>query len=447
LSQAIAPGNPAALASFDRASFDRDERGRARLGGNVLEDLFAPDGLATPAYVYDLAGIRKAARSLVTAFGDAPHLVAYAVKANTSGPVVRTICEAGCGADVVSGGELAVALAVGIPPARVVMSGVAKSNAEIDAAIGAGSQGIAAIQLESVEEAGRVAARARALGRKARVGLRINPGVLVDTHANIATGHDEAKFGIPLADLGAAFEAIDGAPELALASVSSHVGSQLMDTSGYVLAAERVCDVVAAREARGPRIEMIDFGGGFGIDYGGTAPVAPAAFAQAALALAKRRGFEGRTLVVEPGRALVAAMGVLVARVVQTKRARLGADRTDERRWLFVDAGMNDLMRPALYQARHRIEPLDAPVPEGARGYRVVGPVCESSDDFGEHPMPDAPPAFVAIRDAGAYGYTMASEYNGRALPIEVFLDGDAPPLVKRSRSVDAWVADRLAES
>ena len=440
MSQQTEPTRAASLPSFDR-----DSAGRARLGRSVLADLFAPGQLSTPAYVYDLTGIRAAAQALVEAFGEAPHLVAYAVKANTAGPVVRTIAAAGCGADVVSGGELAVALGAGIPPQRIVMSGVAKLDGEIDAALMAGPHGIAAIQLESVEEASRVAARARALGRRARVGLRLNPGVLVDTHVHVATGHDEAKFGIPMADLGAAFEAIDAACELSLVGISSHVGSQLMETRGYLLAAERVCDVVAARDAKGPIIELVDFGGGFGIDYGGTSPLAPDVFARAALDLARRRGLEGRTIVVEPGRSLVAAMGVLVARVIQTKRARSG-DQGGERRWLMIDAGMNDLIRPALYQAKHRIEPLDAPVPAGARGIRVVGPVCESSDDFGEHPMPESAPDLVVIRDAGAYGYTMASEYNGRALPIEVFLDGDAAPQVKRPRGVDAWVRERLEE-
>ena len=439
----------------------RDERGAALLGGVRLEDLFDPPPptpgaspappppafgagpalppFRTPAYVYDLDAIEDAARALSAGFGGAPHLVAYAVKANTAGPILRALQAAGCGADAVSGAELAVALGAGFSPEKLLYSGVAKLDGEIDLAIGAGPRGILAIQMESVEEVARVAARARALGRRARVSIRVNPGIEADTHAAVATGHDEAKFGVAVEDLGAAFDELARAPELDLQGLSSHIGSQLTGTAEYLAAADVLIGVAAAREAaRGP-LAFIDLGGGFGIDYGAGCPSAPADFAAAAAARIAASPLRGRMIVVEPGRCLVAAHGVLCASQVMSKRARGSA-----RRWLMIDAGMNDLLRPALYGALHRIEAMDVPPPQDGTGYRVVGPVCESSDDFGEHRFDEPLPRRVVIRDAGAYGYTMASEYNGRPLPAEIFLRGGRVIAASRPRSVDAWIASRL---
>ena len=431
----------------------RDERGSV-LGGVALRDLFdsghsgrgveAGRALATPAYVYDLDAMEAEARALSAGFGGAAHLVAYAVKANSAGPVVRALGRAGCGAEIVSGGELAVALGCGIAPARVLFSGVAKQVWEIDGALGAGDRGILAIQLEGVEEIARVDARAAALGRRARVSLRINPGVEADTHAHVATGHDEAKFGIARAELPAAWEALARAAHVELVGLSSHVGSQLTHTGEYLAAAEILLALAVERRAAGAAFEFIDFGGGFGVDYGCGCAASPADFARAATRLLAGSALAGVTLVVEPGRSLVAAHGVLVASVIGAKQAR-GVEGEGERRWLMIDAGMNDLIRPALYAARHRIEPLEgerAPDPS-APGQRVVGPVCESSDDFGEHPF-HAVPERVVVRDAGAYGFTMASQYNGRALPAEVFLRGGRVAAVSAPRGVDAWVAERL---
>lgn len=428
----------------------RDPEGRATLGGVLLDPLFAAgdDGgrCVTPAYVYDLDGMRQGARELIAAFGDHPHLVAYAVKANTAGPVVRALAEAGCGADVVSGGELEVALGCGVDPERIVMSGVAKLDRELDRALGCGERGILAVQIESAEEIDRVAARARAAGRRARVSLRVNPGVEVDTHAHVATGHDEAKFGVPIADALGAMAAIDERPELQLAGLSSHVGSQLMEPSGWLVACERLCALARAREEAsdpGRRLAFIDLGGGFGVDYGGQSPLPPAAFARAAIELLTRSGFAGRRVLVEPGRSLVAAHGVLVASVIQGKRAS-SIDGAAGRRWLMIDAGMNDLLRPALYQAKHRIEPTDRAPATTDVPVRVVGPVCESSDDFGAHAFGDDLPLRVVIRDAGAYGFTMASEYNGRGLPQEVFLANGQIASVLQPRTAADWARERV---
>jgi diaminopimelate decarboxylase len=411
----------------------RNPEGVLELGGVSLASV------ATPAYVYDVDAMVEEARRLRAGFGDAPHVCAFAVKANTAGPIVRALAEAGCGAEVVSGGELAVALACGVPPEKILYSGVGKMTWEIDRAIGAGDRGILALQLESLEEISRVDARAAALGRRARVSLRINPNVVADTHAHVATGHDEAKFGIVREDLGAARDALARASHVDLVGLGCHIGSQLTRTDEFEAAAVVLLETVKRREAEAGPLEFVDFGGGFGIDYGAGCPARPADFARAAAAELQAAGLAGRTIVVEPGRCLVAAHGALVASVVGEKRATNGC-------WLVVDAGMNDLMRPALYAALHRIEPVDRPPPtraEGVAPHRVVGPVCESSDDFGEHRIGEPTPARVAIRDAGAYGYTMASEYNGRGLPREVFVRGGRVVAVHEPRGADAWAAER----
>ena len=409
------------------------------LGGVSLADIANDPRFGTPTYVYDLDAITAEGRDLQAGFGDAPHLVAYAVKANSAGPIVQALAAEGCGADVVSGAELSLALRCGVAAERIVFSGVAKTDAELDLAIGSGASGIRAIQVESAEEIPRIAARARVVGRVARVSLRINPAVDVgalDTHSYIATGHDEAKFGVPLASVGRALDALTHAPELALVGVGSHVGSQLTATEGYLASARAV--FTFAREVRSRFVlEFVDCGGGFGIDYGDGCAVRPADFIRATLALKKESSLDDLALYCEPGRSLVGAHGVLVARIIQRKIA-------EPRRWTMIDAGMNDLMRPALYQARHRIVPVDAGTTAGIGSYRVVGPVCESSDDFGVHELPDVDAGLVALLDAGAYGYSMASRYNGRALPAEVFVRGGKVALATARQPAEDWIADRL---
>ena len=387
----------------------RDENGVLTLGGVQLDRVLRDANLSTPAYVYDLDAIERNARKLVVALGTRG-LCCYAVKANGATPIVRTLVAAGCGVDVVSGGELELALACGCKPEHIVYSGVAKRDAEIDLAL---SHGIRAIHAESVEELERIAARARATGKPARVGLRVNPSVEADTHAHIATGHDEAKFGIAREDLPRAIQVIRQSG-IELAAVSSHVGSMLMTTEPYVAAIKVLCGVVAEVRALGFPLSYVDAGGGFGVPYrDGERAVAGEMFVHAAREALDAAGLAELPLVIEPGRALVAAHGVLVSRVIQPKRS-------GTRRWLFIDAGMNDLIRPALYQAHHRIVPVGPETNNVA--WRVAGPVCESSDDFGVHSLPDPPPELVAIREAGAYGRSMASTYNARALAPEVFV-------------------------
>ena len=413
------------------------------LGNVSLAEIARDARFGTPAYVYDVDAITAEGRELREAFDGAPHLVAYAVKANSAGPIVKALAAVGCGADVVSGAELTLALRCGISPEDIVFSGVAKTDAELDLAISSGPAGIGSIQVESNEEIPRIAARASAAGRVARVSLRINPGVdkeALDTHSYIATGHDEAKFGVPLSSVPDALERVARSPSVRLVGVGSHVGSQLTAVDGYLASARALFSFAREVRARFP-LTFVDPGGGFGIDYGEGCPVRPADFVRATRALQKEMGLGDLALYCEPGRSMVGAHGVLVANVIQRKVA-------EGRRWTMIDAGMNDLMRPALYQARHRIVPvvLDPAAPVSA--YRVVGPVCESSDDFGIHDLPDdvagSTLRAVAILDAGAYGYSMASRYNGRAMAAEVFLSGGNVACATPRSSAEDWVQDRL---
>jgi diaminopimelate decarboxylase len=421
----------------------RNLSGDLTLGGIRLAEIALETG--TPSYVYDVDAMAGEARALRASFDEMTHLVAYAVKANSAGPVVRALAGEGCGADVVSGAELLVALGCGIAPDGIVFSGVAKGDSELDRAIGCGPQGIAAVQIESVEEIARVEARAVAAGRTARVSLRINPGVdLKDaTHAHIATGHDAAKFGVSLPEVGHAVHLVEASPHLRLVGMATHVGSQFSSTEPYLAAARTLFGVVRGmrRGGQGRSLRFVDTGGGFGVDYTGSQAGAPqprgSDFVRAARGEQQRAGLDDLALYVEPGRSLVAPYGVLLARVIQKKV-------TPTARWLMIDAGMNDLLRPALYQAFHRIVPVDAEVDEAsAVVWRVVGPVCESSDDFGAHAFAPEPPHEVAILDAGAYGYTMASQYNGRQLPVEVFVQGGR--IVGRTprASLETWARER----
>ena len=417
----------------------RDSSHELLLGGLRMTAVAHDSG--TPTYAYDLDAMASEATSLAKAFDAMPHRVAYAVKANAAGAIVRTLAAAGCGADIVSGAELSLALACGIEPDRIVYSGVAKTDEEIDHAIG---RGIAAVQIESVEEIVRVESRARAAGRKARVSIRINPGVDVEgaTHAHIATGHDRAKFGVPGADVTRAVQFVEASPELDLVGMTTHVGSHLTEIEPYLESARILFRRVRALREEGlaRSLRFVDTGGGFGVDYGdrgAAAPVPrPADFVRAVRVEQRAHGRGDLALVVEPGRSLVAPHGFLLARVIQIKIAASA-------RWLMIDAGMNDLLRPALYQARHRIVALKDDERAAAIPWRVVGPVCESSDDFGEHLLPREPPLAVAILDAGAYGYSMASRYNGRQLPVEVFVSGGRVVGQTRRATSAEWASER----
>jgi diaminopimelate decarboxylase len=408
------------------------ETQEAMLGGFPLSGVFHQERSPGPAYVYDLDGIEAGARELATALGPSG-LVAYAMKANSAGSILRSLAKLGIGADVVSGAELELACRCGIPASKIVMSGVAKSDTELDRAL---ARGIRSLQIESVEELARVEARARALGVVARVSARLNPSVAIDSHAHIATGHDGAKFGVARDAWPTLQKLALGSEALQMVGISAHVGSMLRQVEPYLASGRVVCEVAREWIGAGLPIEFVDFGGGYGIDYGsGELPPPPREFARQARELIASVGLGHLQIVVEPGRSLVAPFGVLVARVIQSKL-------TSTQRWLMLDAGMNDLIRPALYGARHRIEPVER-APSGP-AWHVVGPVCESPDDLGHHELGTDAPRAVVIRDAGAYGFTLSSEYNGRALPAEIFLSAGRISTTSPSPGAEAWIERRL---
>jgi diaminopimelate decarboxylase len=390
----------------------------------------------TPTYVYSGAHIGARHDELARACASHPTLLCYAVKANSSQAVLRTLARRGAGADIVSGGELTRAIAAGIPAAKIVFSGVGKLDVEIDAAI---SAGLRAINVESAEELLRVATRARALGRPAKsvaVALRVNPDIDPDTHPYLATGLRESKFGVAMAEAEALALQAAALPELTLVGLACHIGSQIAEASPFLAAFERLRGLVLRLRERGVRLSQLDLGGGLGIAYTGEeATLDVAGFGAAVTAAARSLELE---LVLEPGRFFVGNAGVLLTRVIGRKRG-------EARSFAIVDAAMNDLIRPALYGAYHPIVPVLAAAAERpSLRADVVGPVCECGDFLGVDrllPWPE-PGELLAVLGAGAYGMAMASTYNTRPLAAEVMVHGDEFAVTRPRRTVEAMIAD-----
>ncbi|MEZ5286308.1 MAG: diaminopimelate decarboxylase [Vicinamibacterales bacterium] len=393
-----------------------------------LESIAAVEG--TPAYVYDADAIRTAYRRLDEAFGAAPHAIHYAMKANSSLAVVRLVRSLGSAADANSMGEVDVALRCGFRPADIVFTGVGKRADELERAV---ALGLLAINVESPGELDRLARIAADRGQVARVALRVNPDIDARSHPHISTGLKSNKFGVPIELAPALFRQIAERPSLAAVGIHVHIGSQITTLDPLARAAEAV--VVLAGELRdaGIAIEHLDFGGGVGIAYDGGEAPDPVEYVRRIVDAASGTGL---TLAIEPGRVLVGHAGLLLTRVVDVK-AFPGA-----RRFIVLDAGMTELMRPALYGAFHRVEPVrpraGAPVTAD-----IVGPICESTDTFGRDRV--LPPVEVgdllAIRDAGAYSAAMGSNYLRRPLPVEVMVDGDAWRVTRRRQTLDDMLA------
>lgn len=386
-------------------------RGRAlALDGVELADIAHRAG--TPCYVYSAATILENYRAYDRAFGGAPHRVCYSVKANGNLALLGLLAREGAGFDIVSGGELFRVLRAGGDPAKVVFSGAGKTAAEVDAALQAG---IFSFCCESEPELALVDSLAHRRGLKARVALRVNPDVAASTHAYIATGSKAAKFGVDLTEAEAVYERARGMNHLLLEGVSCHIGSQLLDTAPSLAAADRLLDLAERLRARGVPIRHLDFGGGLGVAYGpGETAPSIADFIAALCAKTAGRDLE---LVIEPGRSIVAAAGVLLTRVLYRKR-------TGAKEFVIVDAAMNDLIRPALYGAYHEILPLRAASRPSLRA-DVVGPVCESGDFLArDRLLPEVLPGdLLAVCTVGAYGFVQASNYNARPRPAEVLIE------------------------
>lgn len=404
--------------------------------GLLHADEVALQGLAqtygTPLYVYSAGEMRARYRRLATAFASSDTLFCYALKANPTLGVVATLAAEGAGADVVSGGELDRALTAGIPPERITFAGVGKRHEEIDRAL---ATGILQLNVESAEELQMVAARAAARGVVAPVALRLNPDVAASTHDKIATGRRHDKFGIGGERLGELLEAVRALPSLRLVGLHCHIGSQIAVVEDFERAYRRMAGFYRTCVAAGFPLERLDLGGGFGVRYVDERELDIDAFAAMALAVTRDLGAR---LVFEPGRFLVAAAGVLVSRVVVLKSG------SDGRRFLVVDAGMNDLVRPAMYGAVHPVLPLQAPAVGARIPVDVVGPICESGDVFERDVAlpPLAAGDAIAFTNAGAYGAAMASDYNSRGRAAQVLVDGGRVAVLKPRAEPSALFAD-----
>jgi diaminopimelate decarboxylase len=399
----------------------------SRAGQLMVEDV-ALDSLArqhgTPLFVYSSASILQALSAYQRGLAGRDALVCYAMKANSSLAILKLLADAGCGFDIVSGGELERALAVGVAPSRIVFSGIGKTRQEMARALQAG---IGCFNVESLAELDTLDEVAHACGVVAPVSIRVNPNVDARTHPYISTGLKGNKFGIAHEQALQAYRRAASLPGLRVAGIDCHIGSQITEPAPYLEAMDRVLDLVATIEADGIGLHHIDFGGGLGIDYNGdTPPAADALWAQL-LARLDARGYGKRRLLIEPGRSLVGNAGVCVTEVLYLKPG-------EQKNFCIVDAAMNDLPRPALYQAFHRIEPVRAPAP-GAQAavWDVVGPVCESGDWLGhDRTLAVAAGDLLAVLSAGAYCMSMASNYNTRPRAAEVLVTGNQAQLIRR---------------
>lgn len=414
----------------------------ARFGLRIHDERLAIEGVelatiarevGTPVYVYGSAHVVDRYRSLAAALAERPTLICYAVKANGSLAILRTLARLGAGADIVSIGELERALDAGVPPNKIVFSGVGKRSSEIDAAL---AVGIRSINVESEDELEQVAARARATGQRARVSLRINPDVDPDTHPYLATGLRESKFGIAMHEGLALALRAHALPELELVGLACHIGSQIVEASPFLDSFARLRTLVEALREHGVALQQLDLGGGLGIAYRGDDPVVePERWGAALVAATRDLPCE---LVLEPGRYLVGNAGVLLTEVLVRKR---GA----ERNFVIVDAAMNDLIRPALYEAYHAVVPVELPPRDAPlTTLDLVGPVCECGDFLArDRAMPwPARGELLALLGAGAYGMSMASTYNTRPLAAEVLVEGERWSLVRPRRNVRALLGD-----
>jgi len=386
--------------------------------GVALAEIAARAG--TPCYVYSAATVLENFRAYDDAFGDLPHTVCYSVKANGNLAVLRLLANAGAGFDIVSGGELYRVLKAGGDPSSILFSGVGKTAAEIDQALAAG---IFAFNCESQPELALLDALAHRRGVKARVALRVNPDVETDTHHYISTGRLVHKFGVDIAEAEAVYECARQYEDLLVEGVSCHIGSQLMDPQPVMEAVDHVLELADQLRSKGFDIRHVDLGGGLGVAYK-PAEVPPPI---AGFVKGLRTRVEGRGLrvMLEPGRSIVGPAGVLLTKTLYRKK-------NGEKEFVVVDAAMNDLIRPALYDAYHDILPLRQRAGKTKR-MDVVGPVCETGDFLArDREMPDVLPGDVlAVCTAGAYGFVQSSTYNARRRPAEVLVEGDAWRIVR----------------
>ena len=386
--------------------------------------------VGTPLYVYSAAVVRERYGAIDAAFDGYPHTLHYALKANSTLAIARLLRELGSAVDANSVWEIAVAQRAGFEPSQIVFTGVGKSPEELERAV---ALGVKAINVESAGELARLEAIAARLGRVVRVAVRVNPDIDAKSHPHISTGLKINKFGVPLDDTRALVGTLAHRPALHLVAIHVHVGSQITSIDPLRRAAAVAADLTLELQRRGFALEYVDLGGGLGVSYDGTDVPSAAEYVCALVGEVRRTSLP---IVLEPGRAVAAPAGALIARVIDVKARTASSD------FVIIDAGMTELIRPALYNAFHRIEPVCGSA-AGDHHYEIVGPVCESSDVVGRDRLLPALAAgdLVAIRDAGAYGSAMASNYNRRPLPAEVLVDGGAWRVIRRRQTVDDQLA------
>lgn len=409
-------------------------------GGELhLEDLRLADlaqQYGTPLYVYSRAAMLEALAAYQRGFAGRKARICYAMKANSSLAILQLFAQHGCGFDIVSGGELERVLAAGGQPAKVVFSGVGKTRAEMHQALQAG---IGCFNVESEAELEVLSSVAQAMGVQAPVSIRVNPNVDAKTHPYISTGLKGNKFGIAHERVLATYQHAAQLPGLQIKGIDCHIGSQITEATPYLDAMDRVLDLVDAIEAQGITLEHIDFGGGLGIDYSGETPPAADALWAKLLAKLDARGYGQRMLMIEPGRSLVGNAGVCLTEVLYLKPG-------EQKNFCIVDAAMNDLPRPMMYEAYHGIVPLRQAGNGATQVYDVVGPICESGDWLGrDRALAVQAGDLMAVLSAGAYCSAMGSTYNTRARPAEVLVDGSRAHLIRERETVqDIFRAEKL---
>lgn len=404
------------------------QSGELVMEGVPLRQLALEHG--TPLFVYSRAAMLSALAAYQRGLAGRSHQICYAMKANSTLGILQTLVRAGCGLDIVSGGELERALAAGVEPGKVIFSGVGKTRAEMKRAL---EVGIGCFNVESRAELDVLDEVARSMGLRAPVSVRVNPNVDAQTHPYISTGLKGNKFGIAHEDVVATYRHAAGCAGLRVVGIDCHIGSQITQTGPYLDAMDRVIDLVQSIEAAGVPIEHIDFGGGLGIDYHGDTPPQADALWQQLLQRLDARGFGDRKIFIEPGRSLVGNAGVCLTEVLYQKPG-------EQKSFLIVDAAMNDLPRPAMYQAFHRIVEV-SPRADAPTTWDVVGPVCESGDWLGrDRALAAQAGDLLAVLSAGAYCMSMASNYNTRGRAAEVLVDGSTATLIRARESA----ADQL---
>lgn len=398
----------------------------------AIADIIKAHG--TPAYIYSRATLERHWHAFDNAFGDHPHLICFAVKSNSNIALLNVMAKLGSGFDIVSQGELERVLAAGGDASRVVFSGVAKSHSEIACAL---EVGVRCFNVESIPELHRINEVAGEMGKVAPISLRVNPDVDAKTHPYISTGLKENKFGVSVQQAREVYRLAKSLPNVKITGMDCHIGSQLTELQPFLDATDRLIVLMEQLKEDGIELHHLDLGGGLGVPYHGEQPPHPTEYAKALLE--KLRAYPNLEIILEPGRAISANAGILVTKVEYLKS-------NEDRNFAIVDTGMNDMIRPALYEAYMEITEVDQSLNREASVYDVVGPICETSDFLGKaRTLSVAEGDYIAMRSAGAYGAAMSSTYNSRPQAVEILVDGAKAHLIKaRADFADLWRLERL---